>query len=51
MFELGVPFGAFVIYAVVWVIGYFVWAARSGRRAEEAPGVHDRERRSERDEE
>lgn len=50
MFELGVPFGVFVIYAVVWVIGYFIWASRSGREAEEAPGARNSEQRGERDE-
>jgi hypothetical protein len=26
MFDLGVPFGLFVVYAVLWIGGYFLWA-------------------------
>lgn len=26
MFDLGGPFAGYMIYAAVWVVGYFVWA-------------------------
>jgi hypothetical protein len=29
MFDLGESFSAFVIYTVLWIAGYFVWAFRS----------------------
>lgn len=29
MFNLGQSFSLFVIYALVWVVGYFIWAIRS----------------------
>ena len=32
MFELGQTFYLFVIYAVVFIVGYFVWAILSERR-------------------
>jgi hypothetical protein len=32
MFELGQTFYLFVIYAVVFILGYFVWAILSERR-------------------
>lgn len=32
MFELGQTFNLFVIYAVVWIVGFFVWAMFSERR-------------------
>lgn len=31
MFDLGQPFTLFVIYAVVWLIGFFAWAILSER--------------------
>lgn len=32
MFELGQTFYLFVIYAVVFILGFFVWAILSERR-------------------
>jgi hypothetical protein len=32
MFNLGQVFDLFVIYAVVWVLGFFAWAILSERR-------------------
>ena len=32
MFDLGQSFYLFVIYAVVFILGYFVWAILSERR-------------------
>ena len=35
MFDLGVPFGLFIIYTVLWISGYFLWAyfrSDEGRR-------------------
>jgi hypothetical protein len=29
MFNLGLSFSLFVIYSVVWIVGYFIWAIRS----------------------
>lgn len=29
MFNLGQSFSLFVVYAVVWIVGYFIWAVRS----------------------
>lgn len=39
VFDLGVPFGAFLIYAIVWVVGYFIWATRSMKKLEESTGA------------
>lgn len=32
MFNLGQSFSIFVVYTVVWIVGYFVWAIRSENR-------------------
>ena len=32
MFDLGHTFGLFVIYAIVWTLGFFAWAILSERR-------------------
>lgn len=32
MFDLGQAFNLFVIYAVVWIVGFFIWAILSERR-------------------
>jgi len=32
MFELGPAFSLFVVFAVVWLIGFFAWAFLSERR-------------------
>lgn len=29
MFNLGQSFTLFVLYTIVWIIGYFIWASRS----------------------
>lgn len=29
MFNLGQSFTLFVLYTVLWIIGYFIWACRS----------------------
>ena len=32
MFDLGVPFGIYIIFSVAWVVAYFAWAAVHHRR-------------------
>lgn len=32
MFDLGQTFYLFVIYAVIWISGFFIWALLSERR-------------------
>lgn len=32
MFDLGVPFGIYIIFCVVWVAAYFIWATVYHRR-------------------
>ncbi|KIL48487.1 hypothetical protein KP78_15700 [Jeotgalibacillus soli] len=29
MFNLGTPFTLFIIYTIVWIAGYFMWAVKS----------------------
>ncbi|MDQ1005504.1 hypothetical protein QFZ28_006082 [Neobacillus niacini] len=29
MFNLGAPFTFFVLYTIVWIAGYFLWAIKS----------------------
>ena len=50
MFDLGVPFGVFLIYAVLWVVGYFVWAVRSAKKLEQTTDTSPEARHNDEDE-